>query len=150
MTSKRGFTLIELMVTIAVIAVLAAILIPNFIHARAQAQTSACEENLKDIATALEEYAVDHNGSYPASGDVEPNLFGGANNLYMGTTPIDPASGQGYHFDIPGVGVCTGDTYRLRDSNGHDTSTLTSLPSYNGTSTGIRYCPSSGIRAAQN
>ena len=53
-TSERGFTLIELMIVVAIIAILAGILIPNFVNARAQAQTSACESNLRAIATALE------------------------------------------------------------------------------------------------
>ena len=64
---SRGFTLIELMIVIAIIAILAAILIPNFIHARAESQTAACEGNEKQIATAMEEYAVDNNGQYTSA-----------------------------------------------------------------------------------
>jgi type IV pilus assembly protein PilA len=52
-TLQKGFTLIELMIVIAIIAILAAILIPNFLHARAESKTSACEGNLKQLATAL-------------------------------------------------------------------------------------------------
>src|SRR5260370_28953130 len=88
----RGFTLIELLVVIAILATLAAILIPNFLHARAQAQTAACEGNLKQIATALEMYATDHQGSYPtAYGPVDTVLFGGAGNPYLSAAPADPA-----------------------------------------------------------
>lgn len=147
MNDKRAFTLIELMIVIAIIAILAAILIPNFLHARAEAQSSACEGNLKHIATALEEYAVDNYGSYPASGAVAPALFGGDGNPYMTQTPSDPAGGS-YTFDNPGAGICAGDQYRIRDGDNHDTTTLTSLPNYNGVTTGIRWCPSSGLRAA--
>src|SRR5476651_2783706 len=64
---QKGFTLIELMIVIAIIAILAAILIPNFIHARAESQTAACEGNEKQIATAMEEYAVDNQGQYTAT-----------------------------------------------------------------------------------
>ncbi len=64
---QKGFTLIELMIVIAIIAILAAILIPNFLHARAQSQSASCQGNEKQLATALEEYAVDHNGTYPAT-----------------------------------------------------------------------------------
>ncbi|MGI5844298.1 MAG: competence type IV pilus major pilin ComGC [Candidatus Xenobium sp.] len=60
-----GFTLIELMIVIAIIAILAAILVPNFIRARAQGQFTACKSNLKNIATALEMYSTDSQGRYP-------------------------------------------------------------------------------------
>ena len=64
-SSRKGFTLIELMIVIAIIAILAAILVPNFVRARAQGQLTACKSNLKNVGTALEMYAVDHNGRYP-------------------------------------------------------------------------------------
>jgi len=64
--NKKGFTLIELMIVIAIIAILAAILVPNFVKARAQGQLTACKSNLKNIGTACEMYAADHNGRYPA------------------------------------------------------------------------------------
>ena len=62
--NKKGFTLIELMIVIAIIAILAAILVPNFVKARAQGQLTACKSNLKNIGTAMEMYASDHNGRY--------------------------------------------------------------------------------------
>src|SRR4029077_6981076 len=90
---NRAFTLIELMVVIAIIAILAAILIPNFMHARAQAQTTGCVANEKQVATAVEEYAVDHNGSYGGGGSVTSTLLGAA---YLGVTPKDPVNGSQY------------------------------------------------------
>lgn len=62
---RKGFTLIELMIVIAIIAILAAILVPNFVKARAQGQLTSCKSNLKNIGTACEMYAADHNGRYP-------------------------------------------------------------------------------------
>ena len=91
MRSKRGgFTLIELMIVIAIIAILAAILVPNFIRARAQGQVTACKSNLKNIATALEMYSTDYGGRFPtaiASGGVlTPN--------YLRTLPTCPGAGS--------------------------------------------------------
>jgi type II secretion system protein G len=94
---ERGFTLIELMVVVAIIAILAGILIPNFVNARAQAQTSACESNLRSIATALElvysdEQTYEPNGK--ATFDADPADFTNATSgvQYLNNTPKDPAS----------------------------------------------------------
>jgi len=91
--SERGFTLIELMIVVAIIAILAGILIPNFVNARAQAQTAACESNMRAIATALELYYAD-NQVYPtASGAaVQPTLMTANGVAYLNNTPKDPAA----------------------------------------------------------
>jgi type II secretion system protein G len=92
-SNERGFTLIELMVVVAIIAILASILIPNFVNARAQAQTAACMSNLRSIATALELYYAD-NQVYPtASGSpVGPALLTANGVAYLNNTPKDPAA----------------------------------------------------------
>jgi prepilin-type N-terminal cleavage/methylation domain-containing protein len=63
----KGFTLIELMIVIAIIAILAAILVPNFLRARAQGQLTACKSNMKNIGTAMEMYSSDNQGRYPSA-----------------------------------------------------------------------------------
>lgn len=144
----QGFTLIELLIVVAIIAVLAAILIPNFLHARAESTSSACEGNLRNIATALEAYAIDNGGQYPAaSAPVTPALFGGSPNSYLNATLVDPAGGD-YFYITPANGVCaSSDAYKLRDGDNHDTTTLTQLPDYITGVTGIRYCSGSGLHA---
>ncbi len=67
--SQRGFTLIELLIVVAIIAILAAILIPNFLRARAQSQVAATKGNLKNVATALESYFVDF-AQYPLTATI--------------------------------------------------------------------------------
>jgi type II secretion system protein G len=90
---ERGFTLIELMIVVAIIAILAGILIPNFVNARAQAQTAACESNLRAIATALELYYAD-NQVYPtaSAAPVVPSLLTANGVTYLNNTPKDPAA----------------------------------------------------------
>lgn len=61
---RRGFTLIELLIAIAIIGILAAIAVPRFVTARYRAYLSACMQNERNIATALESYRTD-NRVYP-------------------------------------------------------------------------------------
>src|SRR5262245_60740360 len=64
----RGFTLIELMITLVVIGVLAAIAIPNLVSAIDRGKQKRTMADMRTIGTAVEAYAVD-NGSYPISTD---------------------------------------------------------------------------------
>jgi prepilin-type N-terminal cleavage/methylation domain-containing protein len=138
--SQKGFTLIELMIVIAIIAILAAILIPNFLHARAEAQTAGCEGNEKQIATAMEEYAVDHNGTYGAGGQVTSTLLG---TLYLGVTPSDPVNASKYTVTTTGGSY---GSYQITDAGGHDTTTTGQLPGGPGTGS-IIYDQNAGIQA---
>lgn len=61
---KKAFTLIELLIVVAIIAILAAIAVPNFLEAQVRAKVSRVKADLRTIATALESYAVDYN-QYP-------------------------------------------------------------------------------------
>ena len=59
MNSRKGFTLVEIMIVVAIIGLLAAIAIPNFIRARQTAQKNACIANLKQIQGAIQVWAID-------------------------------------------------------------------------------------------
>lgn len=63
--SKKGFTLIELMVVIVIIGILVAIALPNFISAQDRAKISSVKSNLHTVQTMLETYSVDWSGQYP-------------------------------------------------------------------------------------
>ena len=61
---RKGFTLIELMIVIAIIIILAAIAIPNYLRMTSRAKVSAIESDMKSIGTALEAYNTDWS-KYP-------------------------------------------------------------------------------------
>jgi prepilin-type N-terminal cleavage/methylation domain-containing protein len=148
---QKGFTLIELMIVIAIIAILAAILIPNFLHARAESQTAACEGNEKQIATALEEYAVDHSGTYPPSGVINAAMFTVAGvDPYMAAAPNDPVSGANYNFLTPATNakctVATGTTYEIDDTGGHDPTVQIANGALGDKS--VIYCSGSGVTSS--
>jgi prepilin-type N-terminal cleavage/methylation domain-containing protein len=66
---QSAFTLIELLIVVAIIAILAAIAVPNFLEAQVRAKVSRCKSDLRALATGLEAYAVD-NTQYPPYGRV--------------------------------------------------------------------------------
>ncbi len=73
--NSKGFTLIELMIVIAIIGILAAIAIPNFISYRNKAYCSQAEEDAKSVASAIADYysEPDHTGMV-ANADVAAGL----------------------------------------------------------------------------
>jgi general secretion pathway protein G len=137
--TQRGFTLVELMVVVAIVALLAAIIIPNYVHARAQAAVSQSEANLEEIATALELYYTDHE-AYPASGNVTPALFGGVTNPYLSSTPTNALGRQQYVYTLTAAAGGTPATYTLADPGEYDPTTLASVPQKGGAGGAAQLC----------
>ena len=75
---KTGFTLVEIMIVVAIIGLLAAIAIPNFVKARATSQANACINNLRQIDAAANQFALEQHKttgsgiSYPT--DLSPYI----------------------------------------------------------------------------
>jgi len=57
---KAGFTLVEIMIVVAIIGLLCAIAVPSFLHARARSQQNACINNLRQIDSAINEWALEN------------------------------------------------------------------------------------------
>jgi prepilin-type N-terminal cleavage/methylation domain-containing protein len=62
---NKGFTLLELLVAVAIIGILAAIGFPNLRYAIHMSKLNTCKSNMKYLATAIEEYTVQKGGQYP-------------------------------------------------------------------------------------
>src|SRR2546430_582707 len=58
-SNKAGFTLVEIMIVVAIIGLLAAIAIPNFVRARTTSQMNACINNLRQMDGAVQQYALE-------------------------------------------------------------------------------------------
>ncbi len=71
MSRRSAFTLIELLIVVAIIAILAAIAVPNFLEAQTRARVSRAHNDLRSIALAMESYRVDNN-TYPAHFNMSP------------------------------------------------------------------------------
>lgn len=85
---KKGFTLVEIMIVVAIIGLLAAIAIPNFVRARQRAQAEACVANLRQIEGAMQVFAVDTGAAdtaVPTWAQLVPD--------YIRTQPACPGGG---------------------------------------------------------
>ncbi len=72
---KKAFTLIELLIVVAIIAILAAIAVPNFLEAQARAKISRAQADLRTVLTAATTYLVDNGKIFPDTNDTDTPAY---------------------------------------------------------------------------
>ena len=87
MRMKKGFTLVEIMIVVAIIAILAAVAIPSFIRYRNDSRTAACIGNMQQLRTAAESWLTKHPGTTPPTLD---DLCGSEDTKYLKQKPTCP------------------------------------------------------------
>jgi type IV pilus assembly protein PilA len=103
MASEKGFTLIELLVVMLIIGILAAIAIPTFFNQKEKAKDSDTKATAHTAQTAIETWAVDHNGTYAGATGAGLNLI---ESTVPNTTAVTDTGGAA-------GSVPDGDSYRV-------------------------------------
>ena len=106
MRSKKGFTIIELLIVVVIIGVLAAIAIPKFANTKDKTYVAAMKSDLRNLATYEKQYAADNNGAY-FSGDGSLQGFTPSKDVTVTATAVHALSAKKCDSGVTLAGVIT-------------------------------------------
>jgi prepilin-type N-terminal cleavage/methylation domain-containing protein len=118
-----GFTLVEIMIVVAIIGLLATIAIPNFVRARLKAKQTTCIANLRQIDGAKQIWATENRASLtavPQASNIQPYMGHGAGTLPV--CPSDSANSFATSYqinDLNNVPTCLVEPGTAGDNTGH-------------------------------
>jgi len=98
---KRGFTLTELLIGLAIIGVISGLAIPMVRGAKAKAHQAACIQKLRSLGVAVEGYTQDHGGLYPPLEMGRVSSEAGEDDLVLETVLLEYAGGDESSFHCP-------------------------------------------------
>lgn len=90
---KKGFTIVELLIVIAVIAILVGIALPRFRGMQEEGKIAQAKGELRTLQTAVESYYIHNDNTYPDTGDTWQTALTGAMPNIIGTALTDPFNG---------------------------------------------------------